>query len=400
MELFDIVRSVIFIVILITVTIIVISKSEKSSIGFRVVIMLLIIRLIYSILRYWFNLPPDMPDIEFYEEQINTFISNHMRLEVINPRFDVRNYIAFHGIIRYFFGNTWLVTVVLNSILGTYAIYNASNIAYEISGKKAKYATYLFLSLEPTIFLYTNSHLREAVVLFTITLAMVNLVKYIKYTNNKYIELYFLISIISGLFRAVNIFILIAIGLMSILLVRNKKQLGFKKVITIILASLLGLLLLRVLENVLGFSVDIKYINENLNRDMIGGGTMPYLVGERYDSWTHLIISIPKRFLYFVLHPFPWDLSNVKHIIPFISSLYNVVFIIMLIIFSRIKLKNCINYSLIKKVMAILLVALIIYAVVKSESASRHRLQFIWLLPVITSSIIFSESIGDKENKK
>lgn len=127
---------------------------------------------------------------------------------------------------------------------------------------------------------------------------------------------------------------------------------------------------------------------------------MPYLVGERYDSWTHLIISIPKRFLYFVLHPFPWDLSNVKHIIPFISSLYNVVFIIMLIIFSRIKLKNCINYSLIKKVMAILLVALIIYAVVKSESASRHRLQFIWLLPVITSSIIFSESIGDKENKK
>lgn len=393
MELLGIFEAIFCVSLFIIGTVIILIRKEKNK--YVLIITLLIIRLIYSIIRYWFNLPPDMPDINFFEEQINLFVNSHMSIGVINPRFDVRNYIVFNGIIRYFFGNAWVMTVVINSILGTLAIYNAGNIAKQIAGEKAKKLTYLFLAFEPTIFLYTNTHLREAIVLFTITLAFVYLTKYIIDKKNINILLYFLISIVSGLFRTVNIFVLIIVGLTTILLTKNKKSIDLKKFITIILAIVLGLALLKVLESVLGFSVEIKYINENLNRDMLGGGTMPYLVGERYDSWIHLIISIPKRLLYFTLHPFPWIISNIKHVIPFVSSLYNLIFIGIFFIFFIKRKKDCNIYGIINKLVIILLVSLVIYAVVKSESASRHRLQFMWLLPVITACQIYKKETSN-----
>ena len=388
MQLFEVFRSIVFLIIILVFCMMFLKIKENDKRIFGIMLIILFCRLIYSIIFYWFNLPPDMPDIHFYESQISTFISTSMDIRYVHNRFDVRNYVIFQSIARILIGNVWYTTVAINSILGTLSIYNAGKIGYEIAGNRAKLLAIVFLTFEPTIFIYTNTHLREAIVLYTITLAILQLIKYIKYQNNKNIILFIIITSISGLFRTVNLFVLMVMGIISIVLTKGKIKFNMKKLV-IILVSIIALgMIINLLSNKLNFSIDIKYINENLNRDLLSGGNMTYLVGERYDSWIHLIISIPKRLLYFMLYPFPWEPRYISHIVPFTSSCYNLLFIlIILILFLRYK-SNIENKRFIKKIIIVMITGLIIYAVVKCESASRHRLQFIWMIPVITSSII------------
>lgn len=388
MELFETIRATLSSIVIFIIAIAFLVKVEKDKEIFNLIIIIIFIRILFSFVWYWLGLPPDLPDVNFYEYEINLLIRNGMDLGVINSRFDVHNYIIFQSLFRILLGNIWMITVLINSLLGTFAIYNSSKIAYEVSGKKARILTIIFLSCEPTIFLYTNTHLRESIVFYTITLAILNIVRYMKNRSNKYILKFLIVTLISGLFRSVNLFVLISMGGVGVLIAKKKKEIDIKKVTTLFLIMLSAITVLNILQDVLNFSLDIKYINENLNRDLLGGGTMPYLVGERYESWMHLITSIPKRLVYFLLHPFPWLLGNIKYTIPFASSVYNLIFIVAIIIGMFILNKRRIgDKKLIVSVIFILIVGLIIYAVAKSESASRHRLQFIWLFPVIYSSI-------------
>ena len=405
MKWFDLILSIISVSVLFILSINYLKGKEGSSSKiFKLLCIVFSVRIIIALAYFGFNLPPNLPDTRTFEESVKLFMSSGFNFSAIANRFDVRNYVVLNSGLRILFGNTWIVTVVINSLIGSFAIYYASNIAGEIAGDKAKILTILFLTIEPTNLLYTNTHLREAIVLFFIIVSFYNLTKYIIEEEKKYIFFFFGWALVSGLFRAVNIFVLFIGGAACVIMSFKKKNLNNKKTLIIILsligAVFLGVILLNV---VLGFKVDIDYVNQNLNRDTIGGGTMPYLVGERYESWFDLIRCIPKRLFYLVLYPFPWLLSSYSTIVPAFSSLYNAIFII-LIIGLLIKNYKCVNlnnekYKVIIKLLVVSLICLIIYAVAKTEVAHRHRMQFTWILPVLASSILTENVKKYRRNK-
>lgn len=399
MQTLNLIISIISIIVLLFLSFkFILNKEEKGNGIIKIIIFLFITRIVVSMLYFSLDLPPNLPDTKFYEGQISMFVTNNFSLEGIKSRFDVRNYIIFNGIIRRVLGNTWIVTVGINSLMGSFAIYYAGRIAEEISGVRAKKITIMFLFFEPTILIYTNTHLRESVVLFTIVIAFYQLVKYMKEGKMKNIIIFFVMAIISGLFRAVNIFVLLVVGAIAILMSLWKSDEKKSKKIIIFISIFISVILgVIILNKVLNFSIDIRYINENLSRDKIGGGTMPYLVGQRYNSWLHLLICIPQRLFYFTLYPFPWFINNYNTIIPTISSAYNCIFIVISIIgYSKYrKRKSKREFNIIVNLIIMLLLSLTIYSVAKSESAARHRLQFMWLLPVVVSTII----VNDKDEK-
>lgn len=352
---------------------------------------ILIFRVIYSILDYSLHLPPNFPDSDLYNDLINNVIGNGMNISHIQQRLDVKVYVYAQSILRYLFGNWELLTIIINTNIGTLAIYNAGKIADIIYGKKAQFLTIILLSLYPSFLVYTTTNLRESIVLYLITLAFVNIVLYSKYNKNSYMLKYFFISIIIFLFRSVNLLFLLVIGMIAIY-ISNKKSYILKKWISVFSVVVIVLISLSIMSNFTNFSLDVNFINQQLNRDMsVTQDSLPYLIGERYKNWIDLIINIPKRLFYFTIYPFPWDLSKYKYSIPILSSIYDITMIFTIIIYLvKIKKKKIIHKDEknVKYLMIYMIVGLIIYGVAKTEAATRHRLQFTWIMPVLVSCIL------------
>lgn len=314
-----------------------------------------------------------------------------MNINIINQRLDVKVYVYVQAFLRYIFGNWELLTIIINTNIGTLAIYNAGKIANIIYGKKSQILTIILLSIYPSFLVYTTTNLRESIVLYLITLAFVNIVMYSKYKKNIYILKYFFISIIVFLFRSVNLLFLIPIGVVAIYIL-NKDSYVLKKWISILSIILIFLVGLSIMTRVRNFSLDINFINQQLNRDMsVTQDSLPYLIGERYENWIDLTLNIPKRLIYFMLYPFPWDLSKYKYTIPILTSIYDLIMISILLLYSAKFRKNKTNYEatrVMKYLGIYMVIGLIIYGVAKTEAATRHRLQFTWIIPILVSCLV------------
>ncbi|WP_325274409.1 hypothetical protein [Romboutsia sp.] len=355
------------------------------------------LRLAFANLKYFGNLPPRFPDAELYKGAIGDIVGSGMNFGAYSNRIDVMMYVWFYSIIQFISGNIYITIINMNTLFGSLAIYNAGKIAKEIKDEKAMIITMSLLLAYPSLILYTTDNLREGLVLFFITLAIYNLVKYIKYRESKNILIYCVLLIPIFSFRVVNLPMMVVCGVVGVV-IANRKTINIKYLIAgSILTCLIAWIIVYNFTNV---RITLDYINQTLNRDRFD--SMAYLVGLRYDNWLELIAYIPIRLFYLMFYPFPWALESYQYLIVTISSLYEVIIVLIVIIFLFKESKYIKNKTLLYSIISFALICLTAYAVVKSEAATRHRLQFMWMFPTVAGILISNQIsiIYDKKFKR
>lgn len=369
-----------------------VSKTEKDINMCKLLLFIIFARLVFANLKYFLGLPPNFPDAGFYRESIESIVNGGLNFSVFKDRIDVMSYVWFYSIIQYISGNIYITIINLNSIFGSLAIYNAGRIAKEINGKYAQGISMILLLIYPSLLVYTNDNLREGPVLFFITMAMFKIVQYIKYNNKTNLIEYLGLLIPIFLLRVVNMPIMVMIGVISVIIVnRNKVNKKYLAVISIISI----LVVIGIVYKYTSIRLNLDYINQVLNRDRLD--TSAYLVGVRYDSWFELVLYTPIRLFYLLFHPFPWVVSSYKHLTTTISSLFEFIMFVTMIILA-VKNLNKVKFKDLFIIFIIFIMgALTIYAVVKTEAAARHRLQFVW--GIVTCSGILISTLYDEKLK-
>lgn len=380
----NILFNMIFWVIILSGLYLYINKTEDNKTTIKILIGIILLRLIFANLKYFLGLPPKFPDSDYYREAINNIVNSGMNFSVFKDRIDVQTYVWVYALIQFLSGNIYITIININSILGSLAIYNAGKIARKIKDVKAQNITMLLLLIYPSFILYTNDNLREGPVLFFITLAMYKLVKYIKDKEQKDLLIYIILLPPIYVLRVVNVIPMAIFGVLSFIIV-NRKKINIK--LLLLISFVLSTLAIIFVYKTTNIRIDLNYINQTLNRDRFD--SMAYLVGLRYDNWIELILYIPVRLFYFMFHPFPWIPSSYKYLTVTVSSIFEFITVVMILVLLFTKREKKIdNKFILYTFLTFIIMALTIYAVVKTEAAARHRLQYMWGLPTVLGILI------------
>ena len=347
-------------------------------------ILILIGRMAWSVLKYYYKLPPAFSDEVYFEIAITDNAKHGLSKLNLHPRTDVNIYLYAHSIITILSGGNAIGSILFNAFLGTLAIYNIGRISAIIGDERIAVT---LAAISPAMLIYTTNLLRESFVLYFITLAILYGIKYLDSNGGKSsIFTFFLYAILAAMVRKVNLPIFLCMGLFLIYLGPRGRKRGAYRIVLMGSLVLAAAILIKTMYSLQGVSVSIDWINGQLMRDKITGGN-PYLVGLRYNSWIDVVRYLPLRLFYFMLHPFPWVLSNYRTLAAVLASLYDLVLISILVLRAKVLLRASRIDNRVRFVIWCFLFGMCVYAVVKTEAAVRHRLQFMWMLPILVSTL-------------
>lgn len=378
-------------IFIVTSFIVTIYSFKNKNIGW-IIFFSFFARILFNIVHnHIFTLPAGCCDAVAFERTAWLWSTYNWQLfvELFNPR---ESYVIswFGGLVYKVLGREAFLLELINIIIGTITIiyvYKTSRLL--MNNKLAKTATLLF-AFHPTVMEHSVVYLREVQIILLITISIYNIILWYKTKNFKYFMYSLLYIIVSNIFHGGMISGVAGLLLVTGFIILNQYLSAFKSnvlkrssfAISIVLLIGIsytiynGLPTLSTVGNLSDFTeteVATEIVSEKSSNRARGGAA--YLTGLRPSSFFDLLWQTPIRVIYFLLTPFPWQMSAITHLKGIIDSLF-ILYIMSIIIKNRKVFKRVKIY---KYILIILIVYITAFSLGTSNfgSAIRHKSKFV-----------------------
>ncbi len=299
--------------------------------------------------------------------------------------------ISWMGAVLYnLIGREPFVLQLINLLIGTATVYVVYRMAVVFLMPKTALICAWIYAMHPSIIEHSVVFLREAFIIFFMSLALLQVLFWLRdkrVRNAVYAMIFFALS---GLFHgamylggALFFFILAIHTLMDS--TNQLKDLKMSPRLLLLLTTLFLAVAILVQFSItyipkIGSIATLADAEELADRISVASsnrstGTTAYLTQWTINSPTDLVLQAPVRFVYFLYSPFPWDISAIRHLKGFLDSGF-----LFFITFLMIKYRKRLWSNL---YLRYLLFFLIFYVMVFSMgtsnvgSAIRHKSKFL-----------------------
>ncbi len=371
----------------------------------NLLILFLLIRSVLSIINLEFFSLPESAGDAFKFVRIATEMSNNGLYEnIVNPHFGTYFKHAYPWILALFFsifGESYLLAGSMSILIGMLTIYYLDDFLKLLWGNLNFTKVLFFVTLMPSLLLYSVLPLREGIFVFTLLIAFYNAGLFLKFNRKKNLILAFLFFFITGTIHGGGN---VGLILFTFYLTFKASKTFFKNLFYLNINIFNSLIL------VFGFIAVILYLNDIIvfskigsfsdttNADHLSRLAFQRTLGDASypeflipSSSIDLIWIIPLKFFYFLFGPFPWDIKSNVHIIGFFEGLIYIYLVsILLISFKTIKQNDLI---------LLLLLCLIVYILAFSIGTSnfgtgyRHRAKFFIFVVCLVAPFIFKKKL-------
>jgi hypothetical protein len=236
---------------------------------------------------------------------------------------NVKVYAYLCAAVYYALGHSPLTMKILNCFAGTLMVYNTFRITQKLHNEKTATRVALLLAVFPSLVFWTSQNFRDALVFYLISQIIYWSILWAERGGLRWPALLFLLSLPLLLLR-------IYIGLLTVLcivltggyhLARSRGHL-LKPVVYIV--SLIGLVAVIYFSRSVSASAivwDMTADKLAMLRDRLAVHGATNFASVQYDSWLDVIKSAPWLSLYFLLSPFPWQMSNPVQALASIENL-------------------------------------------------------------------------------
>ncbi|WP_166626741.1 hypothetical protein [Jeotgalicoccus sp. S0W5] len=353
-----------------------INTSDINFISILIVSSLVWIILL-MIHNYFFSLPfSGNDDIRFEQLSLNFYYSwiYDLSLNIFQNSYF---YSMILGMLYFIFGYNEILPGLFNLTFYVFSIF----IVYKIyllvfQNKKGVYLCLLLCGFSIVNIIFSVITLREIQVTFFILMMLFLSLKFAKTKNNKYVIYYIATCLVGSQFHVGLIAFIVFIGLQYYLLNKGTSKIFFTMII------------LSVFIGVISLSDDTK-IDSVLDDDNVSyeqsGADYTIPIGDSILNPLYSVIKV----LYFLLKPFPWEISNFNGIV---GILLNIFIIVMLI--NIYKYYRETNDKYILTTFLFIITCLIIFGLGTSNYGTgfRHKHKFIFILIMfIPPLIVFKE---------
>ena len=320
-------------------------------------------------------------------------------------------FINFLSLIYRITGRSPLALIACINFISILTILIISRCSYEVwSDKRAQLKCLIFLSIMPINILYSALIMRESLILFIMSCAILTFILYIKTGKLKYAYLSFFIFLINFLFHGP---LLVGLVPMFIYLIyKSQKELilnlfngsikFYSFLNTIIIATLIYFISIYSFYIAKSHVLYSHFLDADFMMRLVKHASNTYQSTASFPSYllptnvNELFYFLPLKMVYFLLSPFPWDITRFAHIFGFIDSLFTFI-ILSLIIFN---FKKLIHNKYFLPLFSIFFIILIVYTLGTGNfgTAIRHKFKFLFILIIFSS--MFLPNIRINFNKK
>lgn len=393
------------ILILILITLIIGKRWPAVS---RVLLVALAIRFLFLIINnHIFYLPDgDMDAKNFEQFAWERSQNDFLKIQgIIRP--DAYFYSSLLAIPYSLFGRSVLLAQSLSILFSIGSIFLGWLVAKKLWDKSIAIKVAWSIALFPSMISYSVLTMREVYISFFILLAIYGIVNFYKFSNFKSTIFIFSGFIGATFFHGASIvglfvflFIITFDNLKEALKLIMNRRVNLKILTIIFFSSFILVLYVSNKINIPYLQTFNKSINPSFLIDTVINlkvkGDAAYPEWLKVGSEIELIYKIPIRSLYFILSPFPWDVSKASHLVGVLDSFIYMILVYLIFCNRRAIWKN----PSLRIILIILISYIIIYGVGVSNfgSAIRHRskfaIEFILLAaPLIPRFIFFKKKV-------
>lgn len=353
-------------------------RERTITVGLVLFLFALIVRFIATVITTLFNINPESTrDAQAFASTAETIATGLLQGQLLTPgpssTYDLWG--AFISPFWLFPGPSIFYARLGNALLGALAIYNVYVIARYYHTQRAGVIATIPLIFYPSIVGVHTTVLREAIVLFCITMALRLVV--VPSKANRSWPIYgisVILVYVAYIHRPANqIIYIVAFGIGFIVYIAKYRHLS-KRVIGIITA-------LSPLFIILSWSFiqsGIEYLSRT--RDVRGGGRTDYLLTVIPQTLPELAAFSWIGAAYFLYAPFPWMIETIPDLIVSIEGLITMGFTVAALWGVRTLAHK--NKPATAALVVGLLLAVVFYGVgtVNFGTGMRHRQMFIWII--------------------
>lgn len=343
------------------------------------------------------NLFPVIPytrDYQKYQVAIDSIITGWSSgiILPVTPAGVVNSYSYFVAPV-YIVAPSTMAVELLNGLLGALVVCNVYRISSEIYGPSKASLTALLAAIYPSFVHYTSILMRDSLIIFISSQIVVVLVDWISRDKKPHQLVPLVLAAV--LLRPENLaYILPTVSLVAFLKIGTSVSLKQKIAIGAAISFIGGILFAIAL---LAFPGEIPTPSPDslsARRAWLARGTGDiggnYLSSVRFDSWLDIIVFAPIGAAYFLLVPLPWmvNLSNPFVVVAFLENLF-LLYPCTVVLLLRLKQSG--KFDKTELVLLIMFVfGVVSYGLVEGNMgpAMRHRLQFTYLLFILTTPLL------------
>lgn len=287
-----------------------------------------------------------------------------------------------------------LLSQSISVLLGGGIILMGAKIAQAIAGRRAAFISAWLIALFPTLILYSSIPLREPFVVFFFLVALYGSVIWYKYNRITGVWTSLFGFTLATFFHGA--FAIGALGFLGILVFRSVKrsisggQANKLRSTSIVISMLAPIALVALVAGGVAIPKLGSVISALDAEKIISIVNYSARDGAAYPAWTQpntpveLVVKSPVRVVYFLFSPFPWDVSQPRHLI----GLFDGFFYLGIFFFLFLKRRSIPNES---KFLALLVFPIILafaLAIGNFGTGIRHRAKFVSLFLVVVSSVV------------
>lgn len=292
------------------------------------------------------------------------------------------------------FGRDPFLLQMLNVFLGTVSVIVVYKTAKELMPEKFALIPAWLFALHPTLIEQSAVFLREAVIVLFFALSIYYFVRWVKTLSPVHVLLSVLFMVVCSVFHGGMVFGLFALSLAVFLIIfRNsfitlqsrKVKRGFLPTLLIVIAGVFIVFTFIEIPRIayIGDLQNLFTLSELTERtsyalEVRQMGTAVYLEWLTVSSPLDLVWQTPIRLAYFLYSPFPWDITEIRHIKGFIDSGF-MLYITYLVVKFR---KELWGNPIYRYLFILLIICTVVYSFGTTNfgTAIRHKAKFLPLI--------------------
>lgn len=299
-------------------------------------------------------------------------------------------YSWFIALVYSIFGRNSFLIQFLNSLFGTFIVYNIYLIAKNIWSEKEGNISAWICAFFPTLIYFSVLPFREVPIVFLFTLGLFFFLKWVKESKIPYVfisQCFFALSmgLHTGMIWVITFPIFEVSYEIALALKTKNRSILVKKTFAFLIVLFIFLIVFstgfgfeKMPNNTSNVISSLEEEQENAARDRAA-----YLVGLSIQKNIDIIWQVPLRIIYFLFAPFIWMVKIPIDLLGFFDAIFYIALSLLIIFSLKIIVKS--KYVLI--LLVFLLGEIIIFALTTSNygTALRHRAKFVYIMIALSS---------------
>lgn len=364
-----------------------------------ILVLALSIRVITALFGYYVIELPDSSDDAIRFQQTAFRLAELPWGELLlNPITGAYAYSWLLSIILKVTGGGLLTMISTNVLFGSLIVYYVAQIARELAGIKAALSAAAFIALWPTLILYSAITMREAIIVLLLVAGVYYIVTGFQRRSVTFVTLGWLLCFLTVILHTA---MLVPFGIISaaVLIARagvrippsptqNGRWFSFSTRAVILGLTLIAMVIVfstgAGLEKIATYASSSDGLFDALGNQQVYGARSraAYLVGMSAHTPTEALAHLPVRLIYFILSPFPWNVTSAGDLVAMLDALMFGAFMCLLIL--QFTKRQFSAPTALMAIVAIATISVLASATSNYGTALRHRSK---MIPIVVAIV-------------